>query len=97
MVAHWLGRSRVTDPVQFKKYAELAPGAIQGHGGKFLTKGGKSAALEGNPIYEAFFVIEFPSFEQAERCFRSPEYQHAASLRVGAGEVEVVIVEGAAP
>jgi uncharacterized protein (DUF1330 family) len=96
MPAYWMGRSKVTDPTRFKGYADLAPGVILQHGGKFLAAGGRSAVLEGSPPHEAFFVVEFPSFEAASACFHSPEYQHAASLRAGAGIVEVVIVDGAA-
>lgn len=40
-------------------------------------------------------VIEFPSLEQAVACHDSPEYQEASAFRKsGAGEVELVIVEG---
>ena len=43
-------------------------------------------------------VIEFPSLEQAVACHDSPEYQEAAAFRKGgAGEVELVIVEGLTP
>ncbi len=96
MLGYWLGRARVTDPIRFKDYAELAPAIILRHGGRFLAKGEKSLILEGDPPYDRFFVIEFPSLDQAARCFRSAEYQHASSLRAGAGSVEVVIVEGTA-
>jgi uncharacterized protein (DUF1330 family) len=40
-------------------------------------------------------VIEFASLEQAVACHESPEYREAAAFRAGgAGEVELVIVEG---
>jgi uncharacterized protein (DUF1330 family) len=46
--------------------------------------------------FHRFVVIEFPSLEQAVACHDSPEYQEAAAFRKsGAGEVELVIVEGA--
>jgi uncharacterized protein (DUF1330 family) len=40
-------------------------------------------------------VIEFPSLEQALACHESAEYREASAFRKGgAGEVELVIVEG---
>jgi uncharacterized protein (DUF1330 family) len=40
-------------------------------------------------------VIEFPTLEQAVACHDGPEYTAAAAFRrSGAGEVELVIVEG---
>jgi uncharacterized protein (DUF1330 family) len=39
-------------------------------------------------------LVEFPSLEAAERCYRSPEYQAALAHAKGAAERDLVIVEG---
>jgi uncharacterized protein (DUF1330 family) len=40
-------------------------------------------------------VTEFPTLEQGVACFNSDEYQKAAAFRrSGAGEVEIVMIEG---
>jgi uncharacterized protein (DUF1330 family) len=39
-------------------------------------------------------VIEFPSFEAALACYRSPEYQEALSLRLPASVADVIVVTG---
>jgi uncharacterized protein (DUF1330 family) len=56
----------------------------------------KSRILEGPEKVDRFVVIEFPSFEKAVGCYDSPEYREAAAHRKkdGAGELEIVIVEG---
>ena len=96
MVAYWVARSKVNDPEQYKKYADLAPAIIGKFGGKFLARGGKFKILEGPEKFHRFIVIEFPSFDRAVACFTSPEYDQAAAFRrSGAGEVETIIVEGA--
>ena len=60
-----------------------------------LARGGRYRILEGPERFARFVVIEFPSLEQAVACYHSPEYQAAAAFRKGgAGEVELVIVEG---
>ena len=94
MPAYWVARSRVIDPVEYKKYTDLVPDIIARYGGKVLARGGRFRIMEGSEKFHRFIVIEFPSFEQAVSCFTSPEYDAAAAFRrAGAGEVETVIVE----
>jgi uncharacterized protein (DUF1330 family) len=95
MVAYWVARSKVNDPEQYKKYADLAPAIIGKFGGTFLARGGKFKILEGPDKFHRFVIIEFPSFEKAASCHESPEYLEVAAHRKkdGASELEVVIVE----
>jgi uncharacterized protein (DUF1330 family) len=39
-------------------------------------------------------VIEFPSYQAAVDCYRSPEYAKAKALRQGKSVVDLSIVEG---
>ena len=95
MPAYWVARSRIDDPVQYKKYTDLVPAIIARHGGKVLARGGKFRVMEGPDTFRRFVVIEFPTFEQAVACFESPKYQEAAAHRkAGGGIVENVIVDG---
>jgi uncharacterized protein (DUF1330 family) len=95
MPAYWVARSRIDDPVEYKKYTDLVPGIIARHGGKVLARGGRYRVMEGPETFGRFVVIEFPTFEQAVACFESKEYQDAAAYRrAGGGIVENVIVEG---
>jgi len=95
MPAYWVARSRVIDPAEYKKYTDRVPGIIAKFGGKVLARGGRYEILEGPEGFHRFVVIEFPSLEQAKACHDSPEYQEASAFRKGgAGQVELVIVEG---
>jgi len=95
MPAYWVARSRINDPVEYKKYTDRVPAIIAKHGGKVLARGGRFQIMEGPDKFQRFVVIEFPTFEQGVACFTSPEYNEAASFRRrGAGEVETIIVEG---
>ncbi len=95
MPAYWVARSRIDDPVQYKKYTDLVPAIIARHGGKVLARGGKFRIMEGPDTFRRFIVIEFPTFEQAVACFESQEYREAAAHRKnGGGVVENVIVDG---
>jgi uncharacterized protein (DUF1330 family) len=94
MAAYWVARSRIIDPVAYKKYTDRIPAIMRQYGGKVLARGGRYKIMEGPENFHRFVVIEFPTMEQAIACFESPEYQEAASFRKdGAGVVENVIVE----
>lgn len=94
MPAYWVARSKINDPVEYKKYTDQVPAILARYGGKPLARGGRFQIMEGPKRFERFVVIEFPSFEQAVACFTSAEYDKAAAFRRdGAGEVETVIVE----
>jgi uncharacterized protein (DUF1330 family) len=95
MKGYWMARSRISDAVEYKKYTDRVPGIVAKFGGKVLARGGRYQILEGPQKFHRFVVIEFPSLERAVACHDSPEYREAAAFRrSGAGEVELVIVEG---
>ncbi|MCC6610374.1 MAG: DUF1330 domain-containing protein [Burkholderiales bacterium] len=95
MPAYWVARSRINDAVAYKKYTDRVPAVLARFGGKVLARGGRYRILEGPEKFQRFVVVEFPSLEQAVACHESPEYQEAAAFRAGgAGEVELVIVDG---
>ena len=94
MPAYWVARSRITDPVEYKKYTDRVPAIIAKYGGKVLARGGRFQIMEGPDKFHRFVVIEFATLEQGVACFKSKEYDEAAAFRrKGAGEVETIIVE----
>ena len=94
MPAYWVARSKITDPVEYKKYTDRVPAIIAKFGGKVLARGGRFEIMEGPDKFHRFVVIEFPSFERGVACFRSDEYNEAAAFRRGgAGEVETIMVD----
>jgi uncharacterized protein (DUF1330 family) len=91
---YWIARIDVTDPEAYKSYVANAMPAYQKYGAKFLIRGGKCEALEGQGRARNV-VIEFESYDQAIACYRSPEYQAAAEIRRRTSEGEILVVEGA--
>ena len=91
--AYWIARATVSNPDQYKLYAEAASAQFMKYGAKVLARGGRYAALEG-ASRPRNVVIEFNSYDDAVSCYNSPEYQEARQKRLQAGEVEIVIVEG---
>jgi len=95
MPAYWVARAKINDPAEYKKYTDLVPGLLAKYGAKVLARGGRFEIMEGPDKFHRFVVVEFPTFEQAVACFKSPEYDAAAAFRrSGAGEVETIIVDG---
>ncbi|MGR3547142.1 MAG: DUF1330 domain-containing protein [Roseovarius sp.] len=92
MPALWIAHVTVTDSEAYGRYAALAGPAIAKHGGVFVARGGRFVQLEGKERPRNV-VARFPSVEDAEACYHSPEYQAALDHARGASERELVIVE----
>jgi uncharacterized protein (DUF1330 family) len=90
--ALWIAHVDVTDTEAYGRYAELAGPAIAKHGGKFIARAARYVTLEGadRPRH---VVSVFPSFEAAEGCYKSAEYQAALDHARGASVRDLVIVE----
>ena len=80
MPAYWVARSKINDPVEYKKYTDRVPAIIAKHGGKVLARGGRYQIMEGPDKFHRFVVIEFPTFEQGVACFTSPRIQRGGGV-----------------
>lgn len=97
MKAYWIAHVNVADAEQYTQYTQRAPAAFAKFGGRFLARGGRSAAMEGGPATQRNVVIEFDSYDQAVACYESEEYQQARAHREGVAQAQILIVEGLAP
>lgn len=97
MPAYIIANVTVTDPVAYETYKKLAQGAIARHGGRYLVRGGATAALEGDAKPGRMIVLEFPSMDAAKRFYDSPDYLAARRARSGAAQMDLIVVEGLAP
>jgi uncharacterized protein (DUF1330 family) len=90
---YWIARVDVHDAEVYKDYVAANAIAFSKFGARFLTRGGKIAAVDGDHR-QRNVIIEFPTFDAALACWNSPEYQHAYKLRAKASIGDTVIVEG---
>ncbi|HEX8979837.1 MAG TPA: DUF1330 domain-containing protein [Parasulfuritortus sp.] len=90
---YWIVRVDVTDPEQFKAYAAANAVAFEKHGARFLARAGRYEVPEGT-TRSRNTIVEFPSYQAALDCWKSPEYQEALKLRLSASVIDLVIVEG---
>lgn len=91
--AYWIAHVTVTDPDPYALYAKGATEAFAKHGGRVLARGGAVVGLEGE-ARPRNVVIEFDSLEAARACYDSPEYRSARRHREGAGEAQIMLLEG---
>ena len=90
---YWIGRVTVNDPDGYKNYVAANAKAFNKFGAKFLVRGGDFECVEGDSR-DRNVVLEFPSYEDAVACYRSPEYQEALQHRLTASIGDLIIIEG---
>jgi uncharacterized protein (DUF1330 family) len=90
---YWIARVDVDDLDQYRKYVAANAKPFAAYGAKFLVRAGAFEAVEGSSRSRNV-VVEFPSYQAALDCYRSPEYQAALKLRLPAASGELIIVEG---
>lgn len=94
MSAYVIGLVEVSDWGAYREYMRHTPRLIEQFGGRFIARGGEMVTLEGEQNGQRMVVIEFPSLEQAQAFYHSPEYAKARTLREGAGDLRLLAVEG---
>lgn len=90
---YWIAHVDVKDADAYQQYVEENAKAFEKFGARFIVRGGRFEVVEG-ASRSRNVVIEFPDFETAVACYRSPEYQYAKSLREAAATSDVIVIEG---
>jgi len=90
---YWIVRVDVTDPERYKAYIAANAQPFKKYGARFLVRAGRFENPEGSSRTRNV-VIEFPSYQAALDCWRSPEYQEALKLRQPVSTGDLVIIEG---
>lgn len=90
---YWIAHVDVHDPEGYRDYVAAAKPAFEKFGARILARGGAFEAPEGRGRTR-HVVIEFPSLDDAQACYHSPEYQAARAIRRKLADAELVLVEG---
>ena len=90
---YWIGRVDVHDEEGYKPYAAANPAIFKKFGGRYVVRGGKCDGVEGESRSRNV-VIEFPDYETALACYRSPEYQANIKVRQPHSIADLIVVEG---
>jgi len=90
---YWIASGEVSDVEQYKKYAAANAVPFAKFGAKFLVRGGAFECMEGSSASRNV-VIEFPTYEAALACYKSPEYQAAIELRKPVSKLDLIVIQG---
>lgn len=96
MAGYLIAHLDVHDAEGFERYRAAVPEAMRRFGGRYLVRGGRVEALEGEWTVPRLVILEFDSVDRAREFYRSAEYQAILPLRQAAADGTVVIAEGAA-
>jgi uncharacterized protein (DUF1330 family) len=94
MPAYVFANVRVQDPAAYAQYKKMVPATIEHFGGRYLARGGQGQVVEGDIEPGRMIIIEFPSYDDAQRWYSSTEYAAAKLVRQGCADGELVLVEG---
>ncbi len=94
MAAYVILEIEVIDKAGYEEYKKLVPPIIKLFGGKYLVRGGKSEALEGDWNAQRMLILEFENTEKVKAWLYSPEYAPARALRHKYARTKMVVVEG---
>ena len=94
MAAYVIGDIEVTDPAALQEYRDRFGATVEQYGGRFVIRGGRVNPKEGDWQPRLVVMLEFPSFEQAERWYNSPEYKPLIAIREKAARTQLLIAEG---
>ena len=89
----WVACVDVNDPEAYKAYVQANAAAFKEFGARFVVRGGTAARVEGS-LRSRVVVIEFPDYQTALDCYRSPEYANAKALREHASSADLIVIEG---
>lgn len=90
---YWIAHVDVSNPEGYKAYVAANAEPLGKYGGRFLVRGGNLEAPEGRSRARNV-VLEFPSYEAALACYKSPEYQRAVALRTPHSTADILVIEG---
>ncbi|HEU4659639.1 MAG TPA: DUF1330 domain-containing protein [Pseudolabrys sp.] len=90
---YWIAQVEVRDAEGYKQYTAMLADIFRKHNARYVMRGGRVEVVEGKSR-SRIVVVEFPSYEAALACYRSPEYAKAAALRQSSADADLIVVEG---
>lgn len=90
---YWIANVDVRNADGYKEYVAALPDILRKFGGRYVTRGGKTDVVEGRNRSRVV-VLEFPSYDAAMACYRSPEYAKAIALRQASADADLIVIEG---
>jgi uncharacterized protein (DUF1330 family) len=100
MPAYLFIKTKIHDPDQYAKYVAAVGKLSAKWQSRYVVRSRPVEVLEGSPDEWGDYLLlvtQWPSLEAAREFWHSEEYRRVRDLRVGAGEVHVVLAEELPP
>ena len=94
MAAYVITDIEVTDTSLYGQLLEKVTTTVEGHGGKFVARGGALDVISGDWMPKCIALLELGSVEQAHAWLSSPEYTALDDIRTRSSNINMVVVEG---
>jgi len=87
----------VNDPATYESYKKAVTPLIAQFGGRYLTRGGTSEAVEGEKVKGRVIILEFPTVAAVRSVLASDVYRPVAAIRYKSATSRVILIEGVVP
>ena len=94
MPAYIIVEIDIVDPAGYDEYKKLAGATVEKYGGKYIVRGGRTEALEGDWKPKRNVVLEFASMQRAKEWLNSEEYREPRKMRHRTARTKMIVVEG---
>ncbi len=95
MAAYLVVDTLLTNPDLYEQYKAKARPIAEKYGGEYLVRGG-ALSLKESDLWSPtrLVLVRFPSAEQAESFYESPEYQEVLKISKQSAKRTICLVEG---
>ena len=97
MAAYVISEVEILDEKLGENYKTIAAQSISKYDGKYIVRGARANVVEGEPTNRQIVIVEFPTMEQLQKWYTSPEYAEALKIRATALDRKLTFVEGISP
>jgi uncharacterized protein (DUF1330 family) len=90
---YWVAHIDIRDAQAYPEYMAMIGEVFRKHQGRYLARAGAFESMEGQSR-SRHILIEFPSYQAALDCYRSPECAAAVAVRQANADAELLVLEG---
>jgi len=94
MACYLIAQINVRDRQGYKKYLDGFDEVFKDYKGVIMAADKNPTVLEGEWPFQRTVLIRFPDADEAQRWYRSPQYQKLAEMRKRVSDSNIVLVEG---
>ncbi len=92
---YYIAQNEVSDTDAYvKEFASKVPATVKAAGGRFLVRGGKVTAIDGDAPKARIVVQAYDSMEQFQGWFNSPAYKALRPIGEKYAKFHTFVVEG---